>query len=491
MKKILNLISSAFLTILASFTGTQVSALNMYDGTTDIYDGSQLHIAIVQVGPAIYRDVYITINDIVALNGGPVYVGIDTYDTTTNQLTVPDVLVGTTHYTNAKITIDKVVKVGRAFPNGVRVGGIDQFCYKVDCVASSDKLSFNYLFMPSEAPLPLPTNTKLSVTQQALVTKANSIINSVEGNVALIIIENGQIIMEHYHPLINSNTLLIGQSMSKSMTSMAIGQAMCTGLIPSLDTLARDVNPLVSGTSYGDSTIRQLLMMSSGGLLGSASAPGSPVGGTTIGNPTLPMFFDNLLQLQAYGSKQVMPDGTYLQPGTLFSYKVFDTLTLGFMFTQNGVNHFQDIFQNYIWKFFGAENNGYFIKDINGMPVTHNGFMATAKDWARVGQSISNILNKNNSDCFTNYLKAATTQQIENKYIGPLYDYQDRYTGYGYQFWTGGSYDLPGTVSMNGAWGQRVVVNAAKNRVMYYATYQLTPTTPTPAGSLDKMFAAW
>ena len=85
----------------------------------------------------------------------------------------------------------------------------------------------------------------------------------------------------------------------------------------------------------------------------------------------------------------------------------------------------------------------------------------------------------------------AATQQIENKYIGPLYDYQDRYTGYGYQFWTGGSYDLPGTVSMNGAWGQRVVVNAAKNRVMYYATYQLTPTTPTPAGSLDKMFAAW
>ena len=271
---------------------------------------------------------------------------------------------------------------------------------------------------------------------------------------------------------------------------MAIGQAMCTGLIPSLDVLAKDANPLLNGTAYGESTIKQLLMMSSGAMLSIASSPGN-VPGQTTGNPTLPMYFDNLLQLTTYGARQVMPDGTFLQPGTIFSYKSFDDLSLGFMFTKAGNNYFSDIFQNNIWKLIGAESKGYFLKDNNGMPVNHNGFMATAKDWARVGQSISNILNKNSNDCFTNYLKTATTQQIANNNLGPDYYYSDRYTGYGYQFWTGGSYDVPGTVSMNGAWGQRVVVNAAKNRVMYYATYQLTATTPTPSGSLDKMFAAW
>jgi hypothetical protein len=180
-----------------------------------------------------------------------------------------------------------------------------------------------------------------------------------------------------------------------------------------------------------------------------------------------------------------------LQPGTVFSYKSLDDLTLGFMFIHNGYNSFPDIYQNEIVNFIGAESPSYQVKDINGVPTTYSGNLLVDRDWARVGQAISNTLNANKNDCFTNYLKTATTQQIANNNLGPDYYYNDRYTGYGYQFWTGGSYDVPGTVSMNGAWGQRVVVNAAKNRVMYYATYQLTATTPTPSGSLDKMFAAW
>jgi hypothetical protein len=489
MKNKIKILLVLFLTMMGCVNSINVSALNMYNGTTDIYDGSQLHIAIVQVGPAIYRDVYITIKDIVALNGGPVYVGIDTYDAATNQLTVPDVVVGSTHYTNATVTVDKVVKVGRAFPNGVMTGGIDQFCYKVDCVASLSKLSSNYTFKPSPTPLALPTNSNLSTTQKNLVDKATSIINSVEGNVALVIVENGQIIMEHYHPLVDAKTPLLGQSMSKSLTGMTVGKAMCRGLIPNLDLKAKDINPILSGLAYGDATVRQLLTMSSGALRGAPSG-GIPAVSTS-GNPTLPMYFDQYLQMVQSGARQQRADGTYVQSGEEFAYKGYDDEALSFLFIQNNYNNFPDIFQNEIWNMVGAENPAYVTKDINGVAVTYAGTLATAKDWARVGVTISNILNANNNDCFTNYLKTATSQQIVNNNLGPEYNYNSDFSGYGYQFWTGGVRDLPGTITMSGAWGQTIKVNPAKNRVMYYATYQLTPTTPTPAGQLDRMFAAW
>jgi len=492
MKNKIKTFLALIFTLTASLIGGNVSALNMAYGTTDIYDGSQLHIAIVQVGPDIYRDVYITIKDIVAINGGPVYIGIDTYDATTNQLTIPDVTVGTTHYTNLVVTVDKVVKVGRAFPNGINTGGLEQFCYKIDCVASLNKLSTNYAFNPSPVPLPLPTNNNLTASQKTLVANATSIINSAEGNVALIIVENGQVIFERYHPLIDAKTPLISQSMGKSMTSLAIGKAMCNGLI-NLDTKAQDINPTLSGFAQGEATVRQLLMMSSGATLSVASNPGWPPmdPSNSIGNPTLPSYFDTTQTLAKFSQRQVMPDGSFLQPGTVFSYKSFDDWTLAFMFIKNGINNFQNVFQNNIWNFFGAENPAYVVKDSYGIPTTYNGYLATARDWARIGIGISNIINKNENDCFTNYLKTATTQQIVNNNLGPDYYYNQNYTGYGYQFWTGGISDVKGTITMTGAWGQTIKVNPAKNRVMYYATYQLTPSTPTPAGPLDRMFAAW
>ena len=492
MKNKIQTLVALIFTLLASLTGSNVAALNMYNGTTDIYDGSQLHIAIVQVGPAIYRDVYITIKDIIAINGGSVYIGIDTYDAATNQLTIPDVTVGAAHYTNLVVTVDKVIKIGRAFPQGVRTGGIDQFCYKIDCVASLSKLSMNYAFKPSLNQLPLPTNLNLTASQKALVASATSIINSVEGNVALVIVENGQIIFERYHPLIDAKTPLLSQSMGKSMTSMAIGKAMCNGSI-NLDAKAKDINPSLNGFAQGESTVRQLLMMSSGATLAAASNPGWPAMDPTnsLGNPTLATYFDNTLALATFSQRQIMSDGSYLQPGTVFSYKSLDDLTLAFMFIQNGYNSFPDVYQNDLINFIGTESYAYVLKDINDIPVTYSGNFLIARDWARVGQAISNTINANKNDCFTNYIKTATTQQIANNNLGSDYYYNSDYSGYGYQFWTGGIRDLPGTITMSGAWGQTIKVNPAKNRVMYYATYQLTPTTPTPAGPLDKMFAAW
>ena len=57
--------------------------------------------------------------------------------------------------------------------------------------------------------------------------------------------------------------LVGGNSMSKSVTSLAVGLALCNGNIQSLDDSAQVYAHELEGTTRGQTTIRQLLMMSS------------------------------------------------------------------------------------------------------------------------------------------------------------------------------------------------------------------------------------
>ena len=492
MRCILKFYFILIITFLCISLSQRVLAINYQYGTTDNYDGTYLNIALVKANGVIYRNVMIAIGKVVSVAGGEVFNAVDTYDPITNQLTIPDVIVGGTHYPNVVVTVDSVLKVGLAFPNGIQPGGLTQFCYKTDCINNLDKFAFTYQIQPSNTPIILNQKQNLTTAQQALVVKANSIISSTPGNMAIVVIENDEIIFEKYHPQTTSQTPLMGYSASKSMTSLAVGKAICSGLIKDINAKSKDINPSLNAMAYGDATVRQLLMMSSGALRGSLAKGGTP-DISTSGNPTLPIFWDILQQLDEVKARQVRSDGSLVMPGEEFSYKNYDNLSLSLMFIQNGVNHFPNVFENEVWKYFGAENPAYWVHDKNGIVYTNSTLIATPRDWARVGVGIKNIIKANNNDCFTNYLKDAFARDIVNDctILGADYCISPTYTHYGYQYWVNGANDLPGTISMNGAYGQRLVINPAKNRVMWYSTYVLPSGVSTPSGALDRMFAAW
>ena len=86
---------------------------------------------------------------------------------------------------------------------------------------------------------------------------------------ALLLIESGKIVFEGYQGLCGEDSEFYSMSMSKSLTSLAIGKALCDGTLRGLDVLASEYVPELkpNKNNLGRSTIRELLMMSSGNWL--------------------------------------------------------------------------------------------------------------------------------------------------------------------------------------------------------------------------------
>lgn len=73
---------------------------------------NQLSIPAVEVNGTIYRDVVITVGDILTLRGGSPKKDIDTYDISNGQLSISSVYVGNLIYNNVQIKIGSILSVG-------------------------------------------------------------------------------------------------------------------------------------------------------------------------------------------------------------------------------------------------------------------------------------------------------------------------------------------------------------------------------------------
>ena len=80
----------------------------------------------------------------------------------------------------------------------------------------------------------------------------------------LLVIKNGERLLERYGFGNSEETLWISFSVSKSVTSMLLGAAIQEGYIDSVDDSVSDYLPRLRGTSYGAVRIRDVLQMASG-----------------------------------------------------------------------------------------------------------------------------------------------------------------------------------------------------------------------------------
>ena len=77
-------------------------------------------------------------------------------------------------------------------------------------------------------------------------------------------IKDGKILLERYQYDRTPAHRLVSHSMAKSIVSIAVGMALAEGKIASLDDPVSKYVPPLAGCAYGDTTIRNLLRMSSG-----------------------------------------------------------------------------------------------------------------------------------------------------------------------------------------------------------------------------------
>lgn len=301
---------------------------------------------------------------------------------------------------------------------------------------------------PVSLPRAQPTEQQRDIIEQARRLSQH------DSNLAVLLVEKGQLIFEsHNYPSREQNPLH-SHSMSKTLTAFTIGNMYCDGKIGSLDQPAETYAPMLRGTVYGEATVKNLLTMSSGAKRPSlGSGERKPYVWRDI---TQGQFYSGMDYVQEFKDRDSGFFGT-TKSGSSFVYSNTDTLALGFVAESNG--GFIEMFNRYLWSKIGAEAPGYWLTDKDNRAVTYSGFNATARDWAKLAVYTLGQLKRGDS-CIKNFMREATSPQLPN------YDNVGKsFRNYGYQTWVG-NFGPRSSYWFNGFAGQRIGVDPETERIL-------------------------
>ena len=197
---------------------------------------------------------------------------------------------------------------------------------------------------------------------------------AMEASIGLIVVQDDQILLEHYAPGNTASSLWISFSVSKSVSSMLIGAAIKDGYIESVDDPVVNYVPRFRGTGYEDATIRHVLNMASGVRWDETYAdPKSDVaraGGL------------NGLPLLKYLAR--LPQES--KPGSKFNYNTGETNLVGEILRAAIGNNAATYLTHKIWQPFGMEYDAWWnLGAEGGGELGGCCINATLRDYARLG----------------------------------------------------------------------------------------------------------
>lgn len=118
-----------------------------------------------------------------------------------------------------------------------------------------------YRSKPSGIPTQIEERAPTS-TEQQVINRAQSLLNHSTAK-ALVLIDDGKVVYQGYKAPADSSSTFHGFSMTKTVTSMSVGQALCSGKLR-METRADELLPELAGKPLGSATVKDLLKMSSG-----------------------------------------------------------------------------------------------------------------------------------------------------------------------------------------------------------------------------------
>ncbi len=264
----------------------------------------------------------------------------------------------------------------------------------------------------------------------------------------LLIAKDNTILVERYQYGRNDVDRLTSFSMAKSVVGLLIGIALNEGTILSLDDLAETYVPGLRETEYGRTSIKALLLMSSGVTFSEDYADSSS-DIYTLARLTLEQDPEGSLgALKRFKIRRAAP-------GALFSYSSAETAVLGLVLAAASKRTVSDYASEKLWQPLGAEANATWNIDATGQEITFAYVNAVLRDWARLGLMLAN-----RGDWFgktvvpENWFTASAANAIPTE--SPL-------VKYGYQVWF--SADTR-RFSLRGLRGQYVLVDPEKKLVL-------------------------
>ena len=268
-------------------------------------------------------------------------------------------------------------------------------------------------------------------------------------NFSVVVIDKGTLIAEAYGNGARADLPLNSYSMAKSLTALAVGEALCAGKIKSLDDLASSYVPALDGTAYGAASLRNLLRYTSG-----AKDPGGDgYSGMHNGRDfyAVTQHQTSLLDLaRKHG------DNSRFKQGEKFIYNGLDSETLSLVLRAATGMSLPKWFEATVWQKAGAEHPAGWFLDRDGNGIAEILVFATTRDFARVGVYVLERLTGSSPDaCMNAFIKEAAQPLVTKGYweAAP-------------QFGLGLHVGSDGNTWFFGHSGQRVGINAKTGRVV-------------------------
>jgi CubicO group peptidase (beta-lactamase class C family) len=307
-------------------------------------------------------------------------------------------------------------------------------------VPSKDPINFNFMKNP-------PTQ---------LIQKVDVYISKYPA-MGLLVIKNGEIVVERYQYGRKSDMIFRGFSMSKTFTAMLVGIAHQKGFIKSLDDKVSIYWSEIKDSPYGDATIKELLRMASGVESGGYEAGNSTIWAVLFKRENLSQpskFNEYLNNIKSNGVKGK------------FRYSDPDTEVLSRVLVKATNKNITTLTSEWLWQPMGGRGVGKWLySSTDNIETGAGGLIASLNDYGRFGVLLANDGKyKNNQVIPLNFLIDATDiKKTPQSHIGISYGNAFQY-GYGYQTWIQPNKER--TFCALGHFGQIICVQPSSKIVM-------------------------
>jgi len=330
------------------------------------------------------------------------------------------------------------------FDEGVRVGSFSHL----------DEILPHYTLSKAQSPLPLAA----AAGEARFGYKFEGQTRTIEDFLAhqrvtgLLVIKDGTVLFERYQYDRKPADRFISHSMAKSIVSLAVGIAVAEGKIASLDHPVSKYVPKLAGSAYGETTIRNVLRMSSGVQFSEAYDGKDDLTRFVIARNTE----GSIAALRQFQTREA-------EQGSRFHYASSETMLLAVLLREVTGTTLSEYLTARLWQPMGAEADASWVKGSDGTESAFGNFNATLRDYGRLGMLLANdgavggrqIVPKD-------YLLDATDWHRHPPAFQPRK--ATPYFGYGYQFWP-----FPGEkrrFALLGVYGQSIFVDPELKLVM-------------------------
>ena len=281
----------------------------------------------------------------------------------------------------------------------------------------------------------------------------------------ILILKNGEVVLEDYELGIGPKTLWPSYSVAKSASSTLIGTALQDGFITSLDDPVTKYVPVLQGGAYEGVSVRNVIQMASGVKWDE-----------TYTDPKSDR--RKMLEIQL----QQKP-GTILAfmsslakagvPGTIWNYNTGETFVVGAVI--EGATHkpLAQYLSEKIWQPWGMESDAKWqLESPNGMGFAGGGLLATLRDFARIGLLVEadGVVDGKRIVPQGWFDEAGSGKEIGGKHVD-----------YGYLWWPipKGDPIHDGAFEAEGIFGQHLYINRKEKIVIVVLSARPKPTGST------------